>query len=285
MIKAIFLIQTDDRKGLLASVVDFFYSRGYNILKCQQHTDSFEKRFFMRIELDASDMKTSRKELEDEFAVLASSLSLEWSCHWSDYKTRMAILVSKTSHCLYDLLSRQHEGELNAEIPLIISNHPDLERVAEQFRIPYYCLPVGDDKKAQEEKVRKLLRKFHIDLVVLARYMQILSSDFTDEWKNRIINIHHAFLPAFQGANPYKRAYERGVKMIGATAHYASEDLDQGPIIEQNVVRVSHELTPEGLREVGKDCEKQVLSTAVKAHLEHRIIVYQNRTIVFSVER
>lgn len=285
MIKAIFLIQTNDRKGLLASVVDFFYSRGYNILKCQQHTDSFEKRFFMRIELDASDMKTSRKELEDEFAVLASSLSLEWSCHWSDYKTRMAILVSKTSHCLYDLLSRQHEGELNAEIPLIISNHPDLERVAEQFRIPYYYLPVGDDKKAQEEKVRELLRKFHIDLVVLARYMQILSSDFTDEWKNRIINIHHAFLPAFQGANPYKRAYERGVKMIGATAHYASEDLDQGPIIEQNVVRVSHELTPEGLREVGKDCEKQVLSTAVKAHLEHRIIVYQNRTIVFSVER
>lgn len=285
MIKAIFLIQTNDRKGLLASVVDFFYSRGYNILKCQQHTDSFEKRFFMRIELDASDMKTSRKELEDEFAVLASSLSFEWSCHWSDYKTRMAILVSKTSHCLYDLLSRQHEGELNAEIPLIISNHPDLERVAEQFRIPYYCLPVGDDKKAQEEKVRELLRKFHIDLVVLARYMQILSSDFTDEWKNRIINIHHAFLPAFQGANPYKRAYERGVKMIGATAHYASEDLDQGPIIEQNVVRVSHELTPEGLREVGKDCEKQVLSTAVKAHLEHRIIVYQNRTIVFSVER
>lgn len=285
MIKAIFLIQTNDRKGLLASVVDFFYSRGYNILKCQQHTDSFEKRFFMRIELDASDMKTSRKELEDEFAVLASSLSLEWSCHWTDYKTRMAILVSKTSHCLYDLLSRQHEGELNAEIPLIISNHPDLERVAEQFRIPYYCLPVGDDKKAQEEKVRELLRKFHIDLVVLARYMQILSSDFTDEWKNRIINIHHAFLPAFQGANPYKRAYERGVKMIGATAHYASEDLDQGPIIEQNVVRVSHELTPEGLREVGKDCEKQVLSTAVKAHLEHRIIVYQNRTIVFSVER
>ena len=285
MIKAIFLIQTNDRKGLLASVVDFFYSRGYNILKCQQHTDSFEKRFFMRIELDASDMKTSRKELEDEFAVLASSLSLEWSCHWSDYKTRMAILVSKTSHCLYDLLSRQHEGELNAEIPLIISNHPDLERVAEQFRIPYYCLPVGDDKKAQEEKVRELLRKFHIDLIVLARYMQILSSDFTDEWKNRIINIHHAFLPAFQGANPYKRAYERGVKMIGATAHYASEDLDQGPIIEQNVVRVSHELTPEGLREVGKDCEKQVLSTAVKAHLEHRIIINGGRTIVFPVER
>lgn len=285
MVKAIFLIQTEDRKGILASVVDFFYSRGFNILKCQQHTDSYEKRFFMRIELDADDMKTSRKELEDEFGILASSMSLEWSCHWSDYRTRVAILVSKTSHCLYDLLARQLEGEFSAEIPLIISNHPDLERVAEQFRIPYYCIPVDGNKEKQESEIRELLRKFHIDLVVLARYMQILTSEFTEEWKNRIINIHHAFLPAFQGANPYKRAYERGVKMIGATAHYASEDLDQGPIIEQNVVRVSHELTPDGLKEVGKDLEKQVLATAVKAHLEHRIIVYRNKTIVFSVER
>lgn len=285
MVKAIFLIQTEDRKGILASVVDFFYSRGFNILKCQQHTDSYEKRFFMRIELDADDMKTSRKELEDEFGILASSMSLEWSCHWSDYRTRVAILVSKTSHCLYDLLARQLEGEFSAEIPLIISNHPDLERVAEQFRIPYYCIPVDGNKEKPESEIRELLRKFHIDLVVLARYMQILTSEFTEEWKNRIINIHHAFLPAFQGANPYKRAYERGVKMIGATAHYASEDLDQGPIIEQNVVRVSHELTPDGLKEVGKDLEKQVLATAVKAHLEHRIIVYKNKTIVFSVER
>ena len=285
MVKAIFLIQTEDRKGILASVVDFFYSRGFNILKCQQHTDSYEKRFFMRIELDADDMKTSRKELEDEFGILASSMSLEWSCHWSDYRTRVAILVSKTSHCLYDLLARQLEGEFSAEIPLIISNHPDLERVAEQFRIPYYCIPVDGNKEKQESEIRELLRKFHIYLVVLARYMQILTSEFTEEWKNRIINIHHAFLPAFQGANPYKRAYERGVKMIGATAHYASEDLDQGPIIEQNVVRVSHELTPDGLKEVGKDLEKQVLATAVKAHLEHRIIVYKNKTIVFSVER
>ena len=285
MVKAIFLIQTEDRKGILASVVDFFYSRGFNILKCQQHTDSYEKRFFMRIELDADDMKTSRKELEDEFGILASSMSLEWSCHWSDYRTRVAILVSKTSHCLYDLLARQLEGEFSAEIPLIISNHPDLERVAEQFRIPYYCIPVDGNKEKQESEIRELLRKFHIDLVVLARYMQILTPEFTEEWKNRIINIHHAFLPAFQGANPYKRAYERGVKMIGATAHYASEDLDQGPIIEQNVVRVSHELTPDGLKEVGKDLEKQVLATAVKAHLEHRIIVYRNKTIVFSVER
>ena len=285
MTKAIFLIQSPDSKGILASVTGFFSERGFNILHCQQHTDSFEKRFFMRIELDADGMQTSRKALEDDFGALADRLGLEWSCHWSDYRMRMAILVSKTGHCLYDLLARQLEGELNAEIPLIISNHPDLEMAANQFRIPFYCYPVGDDKAEQERKIRALLKRFDIDLVVLARYMQILSPEFTEEWKGRIINIHHAFLPAFQGANPYRRAYERGVKMIGATAHYASEDLDQGPIIEQDVIRVNHELTPAGLREVGKDCEKRVLASAVKAHLEHRVIIYRNRTVVFSVER
>ncbi len=285
MIKAIFLIQAEDQKGLLATTVDFFYGKGFNILHCQQHTDSYEKRYFMRIELDATDMKMTRKELYDEFEALAAPLGLEWSLHWSDYRMRVAILVSKTSHCLYDLISRQLEGELECEIPLIISNHPDMERVANQFRIPYYYFPVGDDKEKQEGKIRDLLRRFDIDLVVLARYMQILSPAFTEEWSGRIINIHHAFLPAFQGANPYLRAYRRGVKMIGATAHYASEDLDQGPIIEQDVVRVNHELTPEGLKEVGKDCERRVLASAVKAHLEHRIMIYSNRTIVFSVER
>ncbi len=285
MTKAIFLIQCGDRKGLLSAIVGFFASKGFSILHCQQHTDSYEKRFFMRIELDASDMKISRKELEDSFSSVADELNLEWSCHWSDYRTRIAILVSKASHCLYDLVARQLDGELNAEIPLIISNHPDLEKVANQFRIPFYCFPVGEDKEEQEKKIRDLLRRFDIDLVVLARYMQILSPGFTEEWKDRIINIHHAFLPAFQGANPYLRAYQRGVKMIGATAHYASEDLDQGPIIEQDVVRVNHELTPNGLKEVGKDCEKRVLASAVKAHLEHRIIVYGNKTIVFAVER
>ena len=285
MIKAIFLIQSPDSKGILASVTGFFSERGYNILHCQQHTDSYEKRFFMRIELDAGDMQTSRKELEDEFGALASSLGLEWSCHWSDYRMRVAILVSKAGHCLYDLIARQLEGELNAEIPLIISNHPDMEKAANQFRIPFYFFPMTEGKESQEEKIRTLLKRFDIDLVVLARYMQILTPAFVDEWRGRIINIHHAFLPAFQGANPYMRAYERGVKMIGATAHYASEDLDQGPIIEQDVIRVNHELTPNGLKEVGKDCEKRVLASAVKAHLEHRVIIYRNRTIVFSVER
>ena len=282
MIKAIFLIQSPDSRGILAAVTGFFSGRGFNILHCQQHTDSFEKRFFMRIELDASGMETSRKELEDDFGTLASSLGLDWSCHWSDYRTRMAILVSKASHCLYDLLSRHLEGELNADIPLIISNHPDLEKVADRFRIPFYCYPMTDGKEKQEEKIRTLLRRFDIDLVVLARYMQILSPEFTDEWKGRIINIHHAFLPAFQGGNPYHRAWERGVKMIGATAHYATPDLDEGPIIEQDVERVSHRDTPDSLRQLGKDIERRVLTRAVKAHLDHRVIISGRRTIVMS---
>lgn len=285
MHKIIFLIQCDDRKGLLATISQYFYSRGYNILHCQQHSDTRAKRYYMRIELDLDDLKTTRKELQDEFAQFASGLELTWECHFTDYRNRIAILVSKTSHCLFDLLSRQHEGDLRCDIPLIISNHPNLEFIADQFRIPYYYLPIEKGKKAeQEDKIRTLLAKHDIDLVVLARYMQILTPEFTNEWSGKIINIHHAFLPAFQGANPYMRAYERGVKMIGATAHYASEDLDQGPIIEQDVVRVNHELSPEGLKQVGKDVERQVLSRAVQAHLEHRIIIFDNRTIVFNAE-
>lgn len=285
MTKIIFLLQSEDRKGLLSAAVNWFYGAGFNILHCQQHTDSYENMYYMRIELDASDMQTSRRDLEKQFSLFAEEMKFTWSCHYSDYTPRIAILVSKTSHCLFDLISRQLEGELKCEIPLIISNHPDLEKVANQFRIPYYYFPVGDDKRAQEEKISDLLKRFDIDLIVLARYMQILTPEFTEEWKGKVINIHHAFLPAFQGANPYLRAYERGVKMIGATAHYATEDLDKGPIIEQDVVRVNHELTPHGLKEVGKDVEKRVLASAVKAHLENRIIIHDNRTIVFGVER
>lgn len=283
--KIIFLIQCEDRKGILAATSTWFYTRSYNILNCQQHTDNYEGRYFMRIELDMSDLKTTRKELEDDFSEFAKEHKLSWKCHYSDYHARVAIMVSKTSHCLYDLIARKNEGDLKCEISLIISNHPDLEVIANQFRIPFYYLPVTPQtKQEQEEKVRSLLKRFDIDLVVLARYMQILSSDFTKEWQEKIINIHHGFLPAFQGANPYRRAYERGVKMIGATAHYASEDLDQGPIIEQDVVRVNHDLSPEGLRDVGKDVERRVLAKAVQAHLESRIISWKNRTIVFGAE-
>jgi formyltetrahydrofolate deformylase len=285
MDKIIFLIQCEDRKGLLAAISQYFSSRGYNILHCQQHSDTRAGRYYMRLELDQHDLTTTRKEFQQEFSQFAEQLHLTWECHFTDYRNRVAILVSKTSHCLFDLLSRQHEGDLTCDIPLIISNHPDLEFIADQFRIPYYYLPIVKGKKEQQEqKIRELLMRHDIDLVVLARYMQILTPEFTHEYNGRIINIHHAFLPAFQGANPYLRAYERGVKMIGATAHYASEDLDQGPIIEQDVVRVNHELSPEGLKHVGKDVERQVLSRAVQAHLEHRIIIFNNRTVVFNAE-
>ncbi|MCY1151348.1 MAG: formyltetrahydrofolate deformylase [Sphaerochaetaceae bacterium] len=280
-----FLIQCEDKKGIMQKCVNFFTDKDFNIVHCQQHTDSYENMYFMRLELDLSDLKTSRKELENEFSIFANENNLNWSAHYSDYTPRVAILVSKTSHCLYDLLARRNQGQINCEVPLIISNHPNLEKIANSFRIPYHYLPVTKETKPEQEmKIRKLLKQYDIDLVVLARYMQILSSDFTNEWEGKIINIHHAFLPAFQGANPYQKAYERGVKMIGATAHYASKDLDQGPIIEQEVVRVGHELTPKGLKEVGRDAETRALAKAVQAHLESRILIYKNRTIVFNAK-
>ncbi|NLZ76588.1 MAG: formyltetrahydrofolate deformylase [Spirochaetales bacterium] len=280
--KIIFLIQCADRRGILSSTTTFFSDLGFNILHCQQHTDAREGRYFMRIELDLADLPSTRSDLEKRFARFAEEHRLTWRCHWGDYRSRVAILVSKTSHCLYDLLFHVSEGDLFCDIPLIISNHPDLESVADQFRIPYYHLPVTKEtREEQEAEILRLLDRFDIDLVVLARYMQILSPSFTDTWHGRIINIHHAFLPAFQGANPYLQAYERGVKMIGATAHYATEELDRGPIIEQDVIRVSHELDPSGLKNLGKDVERRVLTKAVSAHLESRVIIYRNRTIVF----
>lgn len=285
MNKIIFLIQTEDQKGLLADITGYFYQKRFNILHCQQHTDLRAKKYYMRLELDMSDLSCSRGELRADFSEFAEKRDIRWSCHFSDTTTRVALLVSKTSHCLYDLISRQKEGDLHCEIPLIISNHPDLEYIADQFKIPFYCISVTAETKAeQESQVMELLKRHHIDLVVLARYMQILTSDFIDAYEGRIINIHHAFLPAFQGANPYLRAYQRGVKMIGATAHYATEDLDQGPIIEQDVVRVNHELTPAGLKKVGKDVERLVLSRAVQAHLEQRVIISGNKTVVFPNE-
>ncbi|MGD1822784.1 MAG: formyltetrahydrofolate deformylase [Pleomorphochaeta sp.] len=283
--KISFLIQCKDKKGIMQKCVNFFTDKNFNILHCQQHTDSYEGMYFMRMELDMSDLKTSRQKLEEDFDNFAIQNELKWSCHYSDYNPRVAILVSKTSHCLYDLIARKNQGQLHCEIPLIISNHPNLEKIANSFRIPFHYLPVSKDTKSQqEEKIRGLLKQFDIDLVVLARYMQILSADFTKEWSGKIINIHHAFLPAFQGANPYQKAYERGVKMIGATAHYATADLDQGPIIEQEVMRVGHELTPKGLKEVGRDAETRALAKAVQAHLETRILIYKNRTVVFNAK-
>jgi formyltetrahydrofolate deformylase len=283
MKNAIFLIKSDDRKGLLSSITTFFYKSGFNILRCQQYTDLYENKYFMRIKLDLTDIQVTRKHMEQEFDKFAAQFDLVWSVHYSDNVQRVALMVSKTSHCLYDMLVHQHEGDLPCEIPLVISNHPDLEYVADKFKVPFYCCPIKKGhKEEQEAKVLDLLDKNHIDLVVMARYMQILSNDFISHYHGRIINIHHAFLPGFKGADPYQRAWERGVKMIGATAHYATEDLDEGPIIEQDVERITHEHEPHDLRRLGKDIERRVLTRAVKAHLERRVITSGLRTIVFS---
>ena len=280
---AVFLISATDRKGLLAETTMFFYQRNFNIIHCSQYTDVMENLYFMRIMIDLSGMSITRKVLEQEFSELGSKLNFSFKVYYSDAVSKVAIMVSKTSHCLYDLLVRREDGFLPCEIPLIISNHPDLESVADRFQIPFYCCPIKDkaSKAEQEAQVIELCDKHHIDLVVMARYMQVLSDDFINHFHGNIINIHHAFLPAFQGGNPYNRAWERGVKMIGATAHYATADLDEGPIIEQDVERVSHEHSPEDLKEIGRDIERRVLTRAVKAHLDHRVILSGLRTIIF----
>ena len=280
---ATFLVTCPDQKGLVSRISTFFYERAFNILHCQQHTDVTTGQYSMRLLLDLAGLRTSRSQLKDEFAAFGAPLDLTWSVHYSEPVSRVALLVTRASHCLYDLLVRQQEGELPCEIPLIVGNHPELEAVANQFRVPFHCLPVtAATKAAQEAAVQDLLQRNHVDLVVMARYMQILSAGFVEAWKGRVINIHHGFLPAFQGARPYHQAYDRGVKMIGATAHYATSELDEGPIIEQDVVRVTHEATPDDLSRIGRDIERIVLARAVKAHLEHRIIVAGRRTIVFS---
>lgn len=279
----VFLIDCPDRRGLVASTSGFFYERGFNILHCQQYVDEETRSFYMRLELSLEDLSTSRRQLEAAFGEFAKPLDMDWSVHYRDQVPRVAVLVTRAAHCLYDLVLRAEEGELECEIPVVISNHPTLEGVADRFRIPYHCLPVTSETKAEQEaELVGLLERYHIDLVVLARYMQILSPEVVDPYRGRIINIHHAFLPAFQGANPYRRAYERGVKMIGATAHYVTEDLDEGPIIEQGVERVTHEHRPDDLLQIGRDIERVVLARAVKAHLEHRILISGRRTICFS---
>ncbi len=278
----IFLIKCPDQKGLLANISSFFYNNGFNILQCRQYTDTINNEYFMRIQLDAAGLQTSRRELEKKFGEFGKGYALEWSIHYSDYRPKVAVMVSKASHCLYDLLERYTEKELHCEISLVLSNHPTLEYIADQFRVPFFCLPVNADIKGeQERKIISLLDKHHIDLVIMARYMQILSPEFINRYPQRIINIHHAFLPAFEGGDPYRRAYERGVKMIGATAHYATADLDRGPIIAQDVEPITHEHTPNNLKQIGKDIERLVLSRAVRYHLEHRIIVANNRTVIF----
>jgi formyltetrahydrofolate deformylase len=278
----VFLIQCSDQKGLVAGITSFFSAREYNILHCQQYTDVLDGQYFMRVKLEDSG-QLDKVALEQQFLDYANTLNLIWSVHYSDQPYRVALLVTRASHCPYDLLLRELEGELNCEISLIIANHNDLAGMAQQFEKPFYHLPISKDTKVQQEaQIKALLTEYDIDLVVMARYMQILSEQFVEEYAGRVINIHHGFLPAFQGAKPYHQAYDRGVKIIGATSHYATADLDEGPIIEQDVQRVKHDNSPEDLVMIGKDIERLVLARAVKAHIEHRIIITGRRTIVFS---
>ena len=279
---ATLLISCPDQIGLVAKIANFIYANGGNIIHADQHTDFSAGLFLMRIEWQLEGFNLPRGMIEPAFAAIAKPLQASWSLHFSDTVPRLAIWVTKQDHCLLDLLWRQHGGEIRAEITLIISNHPELHSVANQFGIEFHYIPItAETKIEQEARQLELLREYRIDLVILAKYMQVLTPDFINFFPN-IINIHNSFLPAFDGANPYQRAYDRGVKIIGATAHYITADLDHGPIIEQDVVRVSHRDTVGDLIRQGKDLERVVLARAVRLHLQNRILVYANRTVVFA---
>ena len=272
-----------DRKGLVAALAQLLYGHGANILDADQHTDPVAGQFFQRIKFDLSELHTDRTSLETAISEVAARFSMSWRIADGVHRSKTAVFVSKYDHCLYDLLLRQRAGELATDISMVISNHPDLEPIATQFEIPFHHLPITKEtKRAQEEKALEILRAADVDLVVLARYMQILTSEFLTSYEGQVINIHHSFLPAFMGSKPYHRAFERGVKLIGATAHYATADLDEGPIIEQDVVRSSHRDSVQDLIRKGRDLEKFVLARAVRWHLDDRILVYDNKTVVFT---
>jgi len=282
--KATLLIYSPDRPGLVAAVTDFISVNRGNILYLEQHVDRHEGIFFMRVEWDLTDFLIPQEKIQEYFQTLyAQKYDMTFRLYLSDYKPRMALFVSKMSHCLFDILARYTAGEWKVDLPVIISNHEDLRWVAEKFGIEYH---VFDMKKGNKDEVEAaqmaLLKDKQIDFIVLARYMQILTEDFIKAYPNKIINIHHSFLPAFVGAKPYHAAYERGVKIIGATSHYVTTELDAGPIIEQDVTRISHKNAVEDLIQKGKDLEKIVLSRAIENHINRRVLVYKNKTVVFS---
>lgn len=278
---ATLLISCPDQRGLVAKIANFIYANGGNIIHADQHTDFAAGLFLTRIEWQLDGFNLPRELIAPAFNAIAQPLQANWQLHFSDTVSRIAIWVSRQNHCLFDLILRQQAREFLGEIPLIISNHPDLQVVADQFGIDYHHIPITKENKSEQEaKQLEILRQYNIDLVVLAKYMQIVSSELITQFP-KIINIHHSFLPAFVGANPYQQAYERGVKIIGATAHYVTADLDAGPIIGQDVVGVSHRDDVANLIRKGKDLERVVLARAVRSHLQNRVLVYGNRTVVF----
>ncbi|HKY64315.1 MAG TPA: formyltetrahydrofolate deformylase [bacterium] len=279
---AILLIVSPDKPGLVSAVSEFVYKHNGNIVDSDQHTDVETGTFLMRLEWEMGGFNLDRTQLQQELDKLAARFNMEHSLHFRDERCRMAILVSKYRHCLYDLLVRRELGEIDVDIPLILSNHADLKEVAGHFGIPFEVVPVTEATKAEAEKKQlQLLRDHRIDLVVLARYMQVLSPSFVAAYPNAIINIHHSFLPAFIGGKPYHQAYSRGVKLIGATSHYVTAELDNGPIIEQSVARVTHRDRVEDLVRKGRDQEKLALAYAVRMHIQRRILTYNNKTVVF----
>ncbi len=280
---AILLIHCPDQMGINAQVTDFIYKNNGNIIHIDQHVDVNEKIFFMRAEWELKDFLIPREKIDDFFGTqVGAKYKMRWKLYFSDYRPRMALFVSKLSHCLFDILSKYLAGEWDIEIPLIISNHETLSPIAEHFQIPFYHIPINKENKAQQEKKEiELLKKQKVDFIVMARYMQILTSQLINAYPNKIINIHHSFLPAFPGAKPYHSAYNRGVKIIGATSHYATEDLDAGPIIEQDVAHVTHKDNVEDLVRKGQDLEKVVLSRAIYEHVQRNVLVYKNKTIIF----
>ncbi|WP_034040474.1 formyltetrahydrofolate deformylase [Wocania ichthyoenteri] len=282
--KVIILINCKDQPNIIATVTSFVANNGGNIVYIDQHVDRVQDTFFMRLEGEFESTSFSIENFKTLFkAALADKFNMKWRIYASDAKLKMAVFVSKYDHCLYDLLGRYNSGELGLEIPFIVSNHTDLKPIADNFKIPFYHIHVNKDNKSEaEEKQLQLLDKYNIDFIVLARYMQIVSDKLIDKYPSKIINIHHSFLPAFVGAKPYHSAYKRGVKIIGATSHYVTEELDAGPIIEQDVAHVSHDHSVSDLIAKGRDLEKIVLSRAVKLHAKRKVMVYNNKTIIFS---
>ena len=273
-----------DQPGIIASVTEFIHKNGGNIMALEQHVDQGAGNFFMRAQWELDSFTIPKEKIEDYFHHLVGErFQADYRIHYTGIRPKVAIFVSKYAHCLFDLLARWEAGELEVDIPLVIGNHTDLQAHVERLGIPFVHLAMTKDNKAEQEaKTKELLSSHEVDFMVLARYMQILSEDFTASYPNKIINIHHSFLPAFKGAKPYHSAFERGVKIIGATSHYVTADLDQGPIIEQDVVRVSHIDRVENLIKKGKDLEKIVLARAVEKHIERKTLVFENRTIIFN---
>jgi len=284
MNKITILIHCKDRPNIIASVTNFIAENGGNIIYIDQHVDREQDIFFMRLESEFISDNFSTSNFKSVFeSDLANKFEMKWRIYSSEKKPKMALFISKYDHCLYDLLGRYNSGELNLEIPFIISNHNDLKPIADNFKIPFYYIPVTKNSKQDaEDKQLQLLKEHNIDFIVLARYMQIISGKLINKYPNKIINIHHSFLPAFVGAKPYHSAYKRGVKIIGATSHYVTEELDAGPIIEQDVTRVTHAHAISDLIAKGRDLEKIVLANAVKLHADRKVMVFNNKTVIFS---